>query len=304
MKCLVTGGAGFIGVHLVDRLLRDGHDVVVLDDFSEGHWAHLPKSTHLDLHEASIAISLLDNVEDLFGGTDVIFHLAAYTRPQGSIVMPLYSNDVNVSGTLRILVNAAEWKVKRLVFASSASVYGEQEVYPSPETATPNPMSPYAVQKLIGEQYCRLFTKIYGLETNCLRFFNTYGSGMNPDSPYSSLIPKFIKRVRMGDRPTIYGTGEQRRDFVHVSDVVEALVLAAESEVYGEVFNVGSGWNYSVKQVFWRIRRMLDKNIEPIFGPAVIEPTQTLADITKIHNVLGWKPTMGLCRGLRESQWI
>ena len=247
--------------------------------------------------------SILDVVGELFEGVDVVFHLAALPRPQLSIKDPIPANHVNVDGTLNVLMKCKEHGVKRLVFASSASVYGEQEKYPTLETAKPNPMSPYAVQKLVGEMYCRLFTEIYGVETNCLRLFNVYGSRMDPHGEYSSLIPKFIKLIEEGRRPTIFGTGEQRRDFVHVSDVVKAMELAAESEVCGEVFNVGYSVSYSVNQVFELIREMLDREVEPIHGPAVIEPTQTLADIEKIRDVLGWEPRVNLERGLSETQW-
>jgi len=247
--------------------------------------------------------SLFDVIDGLFEGVDIVFHLAALPRPQLSIKKPLPADRVNVHGTLRILVKSVENGVKRVVFASSASVYGEQEEYPTPETAKPNPMSPYALQKLVGEMYCQLFTRIYGLETNCLRLFNVYGSRMNPEGEYSSLIPKFIKLIDNGMHPTIFGTGEQRRDFVHVSDVVGAMILAAESEVYGEVFNVGSGWNHSVNQVFGLICKVLGKKTEPIYGPAVIEPTQTWADPTKSLDVLKWTSTMGLEEGLRMTQW-
>lgn len=296
MKYLVTGGAGFIASHLVDRLLKDGNRVIVVDDFSEGKWENLQKDS---LSLIVCKKSILDDISRLFRKIDVVFHLAALPRPQLSIKEPWPANLANVTGTLKVLLNCRDNKVKRLVFASSASIYGEQEEYPCLEASRPNPMSPYAAQKLMGEQYCQLFTKIYGVETNCLRFFNVYGSRMNPEGEYAGVFPKFIKLIKNNVRPTIYGDGKQTRDFVHVDDVIGAMVLASESKVFGEVFNVGSGENISVNEVFELLREKLGKKIEPIHGPPVIEPTQTLASMEKIHRILGWKPKISLDEGLK-----
>lgn len=296
MKYLVTGGAGFIGSHLVEKLLGDGHQVLVLDDFSEGKWSNLPAHANLEI----LKVSILDDINRFFVGTDVVFHLAALPRPQLSIVDPVPANLVNVNGLLNVLLAARDNNVKRLVFASSASIYGEQSVYPSPEDAEPNPMSPYALHKVIGEGYCKLFTNIYGLETNCLRFFNVYGNRMNPNGFYSSLIPKFIKMIKEGTQPTIFGSGEQARDFVYVEDVAEALIKAANSQIYGEVFNVGWGENYSVNKVHKIICDLLGKYIEPIHGEAMIEPTQTLADTLKSYQLLRWEPKITLEDGIKK----
>ena len=299
MKYLVTGGAGFIGSHLVDRLLLNGDEVVVVvDNLSEGKRERLQIGRErLVVHEASI---LEGESRELFRGVDIVFHLAALPRPQLSIIDPVPAHDVNVTGTLNVLMACKHYQVERMVFISSASVYGEQDRYPCAEDAVPNPMSPYALHKLIGEQYCQLFTQIYGLETNCLRLFNVYGTRMNPYGEYSSLIPKFIRLISDGINPTINGDGEQARDFVHVRDVIEAMMLAAHSDVYGEVFNVGSGRNVSVNEVFRIICQSLGKQIEPIHGPPVIEPTQTLANRGKIYSVLGWEPRVDLTSGIWE----
>ena len=294
MNILVTGGCGFIGSHLVDRLLAEGHEVIVLDDLSEGKEVNLRSHSRLDFQRGSI---LADN-DYLFDGIDIVFHLAALTRPQESIEHPLFFNEVNVEGTVNILLGCIANKVKRVVFASTASLYGEQEVYPTPETAQPNPMSPYGLQKFIGEEYCKLFTRIYKLETNCLRFFNAYGPRMNPDSPYSALIPKFIKQIKKGEQPIINGHGNQRRDFVHIDDAVAALILASKSQVYGEIFNIGNGVNYSVNEITQMIFNKLNKKNNAIHGPAVIEPTQTLADIGKAKELLGWIPKISLNKGI------
>jgi len=159
-------------------------------------------------------------------------------------------------------------------------------------------MSPYGLHKVIGEQYCKLFTDIYGLETNCLRFFNVYGPGMNPNGEYASLIPKFIRLIRHGESPTIYGTGKQRRDFVHVTDVVDAMILAAQSPAYGEVINIGSGVNYSVNKIFNIICEKLGTNILPLYGPAVLEPAATLASREKAYRLLGWEPSISIEEGI------
>ncbi len=294
MRYLVTGGAGFIGSHLVARLLEMG-EVIVLDDFSEGKREYLPlNNPHLIIYEASI----LEPIRNLFKGVDVVFHLAALPRPQKSIIEPECANEVNVTGTLRVLMACRENKVKRLVFASSASVYGQQDNMPSLETHKPNPMSPYALQKYIGEQYCQLFESIYGLETNCLRLFNVYGDRMNPNGEYASLIPKFITLLKAGKQPPIYGTGFQARDFIYVDDVVNAFLAAAQSEAHGEVFNIGSEKTYSVRIIFEMLRTHLNAKIEPVFEPALIEPDMTLADCKKAHELLGWFNETSLSDGV------
>src|SRR5512139_969262 len=296
MRYLVTGGAGFIGSHLVERLLEQG-EVVVIDDFSEGKREYLPiGNPQLTVYEASI----LEPISSLFEGVEVVFHLAALPRPQKSITEPELPHDVNVTGTLRVLMACLNNKVKRLVFASSATIYGEQEKYPSPETAKPNPMSPYALHKLIGEQYCQLFERIYGLETNCLRLFNVYGDRMNPDGSYASLMPKFIKLLRKGKPPPIYGTGFQSRDFIYVDDVIEAFVAAGQSEAHGEVFNIGSETSCTVRVIFKLLRTRLGIRIDPVYEPAVIEPDMTFADCQKACDLLSWRCTTNLTEGISK----
>lgn len=297
MKVLVDGGAGFIGSHLVDRLIKDGHKVIVLDDFSEGKRSNLTPNKNLTVFKGSILN--LDRADDLFYHVDVVFHLAALTRPLESIEEPLKYNRTNVEGTLNVLQKARENKVKRVVLASSASVYGEQKSYPCKETSVPNPMSPYASQKLMCEEYCKLYTRIYGLETNCLRFFNAYGLRMNPDSGYSALIPGFIKKIKNGITPVIFGDGNQARDFVFVSDIVEGLIKASTCGTYGLVVNLGAGMNYSVNKVADLIYKELGQKNTAKHGPAVIEPTQTLADTTLAKTYLDWKPKISLEEGIK-----
>tara|TARA_Y100000593_G_scaffold17200_1_gene34375 strand:+ start:4017 stop:4928 length:912 start_codon:yes stop_codon:yes gene_type:complete len=288
MKCLVTGGAGFIGAHLVDRLLEDGHDVVVLDNLSTGNYDNIDKRAYF----STIDISIYNSMKSMFKNVDVVFHTAARARVQPSIKDPVGFNKVNVDGTLNILKLCVENGVKRFVFSSSSSVYGDVEQLPTLEHQKLNPMSPYALQKLTGEQYCKLFSDLYGLETISLRYFNVYGDRMPLDGEYKTVIPVFIEQILNNKPMTIRGDGEQRRDFTHVDDVVEANIKAGFNakipifECKGDVFNIGNGDNRSVNQIADMIGG--DRiNIEP-----VIEPRETLADNSKAYKVLGWEPTM------------
>jgi nucleoside-diphosphate-sugar epimerase len=297
MKYLITGGAGFIGSHLTNRLLKDGHRVVIIDDLSEGILDNVPLG---DLSLGFYEKSILGDIFHAFENIDCVFHLAALTRPQESIKHPERYNETNVRGTLRVLLHARKNKVRRVVFASSSSLYGGQEEFPTSEDAEPNPMSPYASQKLIGEEYCKLFNKIYGLEVNCIRPFNIYGSRMNPDSSYAALIPGFIKKYKNGVRPTINGSGKNVRDFVWIDDVIEIFIRASKCKVSGEAFNAGSGVNASVNEVSEMIRRALKTKIKPTHGPAVIEPRATMADMNKVKRILDYEPKMSLERGIRR----
>ncbi len=307
MKVLITGGAGFIGSHLVDRLLQednlvtvvDGESkkVIVVDDFSEGKYSNLPKDPRLTVYDANI----LGKIGHLFKGVDIVFHMAALTRPQWSILYPAETDKVNVLGTLKVLEHCRDNKVKRVVFMSSSSMYGEQETYPTREDATPYPMCPYALSKQLGEEYCKLFERIYGLEFNAIRPFNVYGSRMNPKGVYSSAVAKFIEVIHKGLPLYITGDGTQARDFVYVDDVVDQMLLMATSKVHGEAFNCGSGTNNSINDLMKTIAKLMGAEINPIHTPAVLEPTQTLADISKAEKLLGWKPKTSLEEGLQKT---
>jgi len=307
MNILITGGAGFIGSHLVDRLLKqdnhitviDGHsnNIVVIDDFSEGKYANLPKDSRLKVYDANI----LGKIGHLFEGVDIVFHLAALTRPQWSILYPAETDKVNVHGTLKVLEHCRDNKVKRVVFMSSSSMYGEQDTYPTREDAPARPLCPYALTKRLGEEYCELFERIYGLEFNAIRPFNVYGSRMNPKGIYSSAVAKFIEVIHKGLPLHITGDGKQARDFIYVEDVVDQMLLMATSKVHGEVFNCGSGTNTSINDLMKTIASLMNAQIDPIHTPAVLEPTQTLADISKAEKLLGWKPKTSLEEGLRET---
>lgn len=294
-RVLVTGGAGFIGSHLTKRLLKEGCRVTVIDDLSEGKWGNLPQHPNLVKHEGSI----LDNMSKLAAGQDVIFHLAAIPRLQRSLDDPWQTHKVNVDGTLNLLLAAKKHKIKRFIFSSSSSVYGKQRYLPFSENMRPNPPVPYSLQKLVGEEYCRMFFDLWGLGTISLRYFNVYGPQMNPDGPYANLIPKFIKLLSQDKTPTINGDGRQTRDFTYVSDVVEATLLAAKSHLSGEVFNIGFGKSISVNEVALAINRLMGKNIKPIHGPALIESKASLSSFLKAKRDLGWKPKVNLEKGLR-----
>ncbi len=292
---MVTGGCGFIGSHLVDALLQKGHSVIVVDDFSEGRPENLPESPRLSIYRRSI----LDDNCDLLAGVGTVYHLAALPRPQYSVVEPERTHQVNAGGTLKVLLACRDAGVRRVVFASSACVYGRDAELPSCENDLPRPMTPYGAQKLIGETYCKLSSDLYGLETVSLRLFNVYGPRQNPSGEYASLIPKFIKLISSGERPTIYGDGSQARDFVHVSDVVRAFLLAAEKLVAGRVFNIGYGDNCPVYDVFQMICKALGKEVEPLYGPAQVEPQATLASRQWAKHFLGWTPEIELEEGVR-----
>lgn len=305
MKYLVTGGAGFIGSHVVDGLLSRGHSVVVLDDFSSGreeNLAHHRGNADLTLYRNSV----LDELNELFETErpSAVLHLAALPGVQFSIKNPLMAHRVNVNGTLNMLEYCRKFGVKRFVFSSSSSVYGQQTRLPLKERMTSRPISPYALQKLEGEQYCRLYRTIYGLETICFRYFNIFGPRQNPNGDYAGLIPKFIRLISDNQAPTIFGDGKQTRDFTHVSAAVGANLLAVETtsrDCFGEVFNVGAGRNVSVNEVTQKLFRLAGKNPAVIHAPAVLEPRNSRADVSKIRRRLGWNASAPFEDGLRET---
>jgi nucleoside-diphosphate-sugar epimerase len=307
MNYLITGAAGFIGSHLVDRLLQgdnnvtvvDGHSdtIVVIDDFSHGKYVNLPENPRLKVYNANI----LGNIGHLFKGIDVVFHLAALTRPQWSIKHPFETTEVNVLGTIRVLEHCRDNKVKRVVFASSSNLYGEQKTYPTSEEAVPNPMNAYALSKLVGEQYCKLFEKLYGLEFNAIRPFNAYGTRMPLTGIYTSAVATFIDVIRNNKPLQMFGDGKQRRDFVYIDDIIDQMIAMAHSKVHGEAFNCGSGTNNSINYVLSIICKIMGKIVIPTRTPSQFEPNQTLADISKAEKLLNWKPKISLEEGLRRT---
>lgn len=291
-KVVVTGGAGFIGSHLVDALIAEGFDVHVIDDLSAGKRENVNKKAVLHVED----IRNGDALHPLFKGARHVYHLAALPRVQYSIENPKHTNDVNLSGTLNVLIAAKEAGVERLIFTASSAAYGDQKTSPLREDMVPEPKSPYGSQKLMGEQYCAFFSKNYGLPAVSLRLFNAYGPRMSQDGAYALVLAEFLKLRKQGKPLPITGDGSQTRDFVHVQDVVRALLLAAESKkiVGGEVINIGIGKNVSIAQ----LAKVIGGPVEHI--PARYEPHDTLADITKAHELLGWEPKVMIEEGLKE----
>jgi len=283
-KAIVTGGAGFIGSNLVDKLINMDVEVHVIDDLSTGFKRNLnPKAT---FWEQDISTLNPDKPWSELEDTDVIFHLAALARVQPSIEDPIPFDKVNIGGTLRMLKLAHNLGVARFVYSASSSAYGNTTVFPTPETSSTNPLSPYGLQKFVGEQYCEMFSKVYGLDTVSLRYFNIYGERMSLEGAYKLAIPIFANQILEGKPLTINNDGEQRRDFTYVGDVVNANILAAThpEQLSGDVFNIGNGNNYSVNE----LADMLGG--EKSYGNKVIEPFQTLADNTKAKMIFNWNP--------------
>lgn len=280
-RALVTGGAGFIGSTMADRLIAEGKEVIILDNFSTGKRENCnPKATVYDVDLST------DYLQPFLEGVDVVFHFAALARVQPSIEDPITFNKHNVDGTLRLLKACHDEGVKRVVYSASSSAYGNTDVLPTPETTTTNPLSPYGLQKFIGEAYCKMYSEVYGLDTVSLRYFNVYGERMLLEGAYCLVMGIFAKQMLEGKPLTITNDGNQRRDFTYVGDVVEANWLAATctENLNGEVFNIGNGANYSVNEV----ADMMGG--EKTYGEKRIEPFETLADNQKAKDILGWNP--------------
>jgi nucleoside-diphosphate-sugar epimerase len=300
MKALVTGGAGFIGSHIVERLLHDGHEVIVLDDFSTGHRSNLPESNSLSIIEGSI--SNYDTVKRCMLDVDWVFHKAAVASVPKTVNDPVGSSLINYQGTLHLLEAARENRVKRFVFASSAALYGDEPTLPKVESMCPVTLSPYAVDKLASESACGMYTKLYGLETVCLRYFNVYGPRQDPSSPYSGVISIFTSKLKNKETPTIYGDGEQTRDFVFVSDVVEANIKAVtEKNCAGQFFNIATGNKITLNDLL----KILSDIYQIEFNARYEEARrgdikQSYADIAKAKSYLNWTSRVDLKQGLSE----
>jgi len=299
MRVLVTGGGGFIGSHLAERLLRDGHDVRVLDNFSSGRRDNLlPLLSEIELVEGDI--QSYERVHTAVRGCDLVVHQAALPSVPRSVQDPLTSNATNVIGTLNVLLAARDSGVQRVVCASSSSVYGANETLPKAEHLPVEPISPYAVGKLASEGYCRSFWEVYGLDTVALRYFNVFGPRQDPLSQYAAVVPIFISALLEGKQPVIYGDGNQTRDFTYIENVVDGTTLALTAPgVAGKVFNVAFGGGVTVNELFERVRELAGADVEPRYVEARPgEVRQSQADISRAASELGYEPSVSLRDGL------
>lgn len=302
MRILVTGGGGFIGSHLVQALLEDGHDIRVLDNFATGrreNLLHLGSS--FELVEGDI--QSYERVHNAALGCEVVLHQAAMPSVPRSIQDPLTSNASNVIGTLNVLLAARDNGARRVVFASSSSVYGASEGLPKRESQTPLPISPYAVAKLAGEGYCRSFHAVYGLETVALRYFNVFGPRQDPLSQYAAVIPNFLVAVLEGTNPTIFGDGTQTRDFTYISNVIDANLLAISApQVAGQSLNVACGGCISLNEVVAAIADLTDREVEPHHAPPRVgDVPHSMASIDRARELLGFEPAVGFRDGLART---
>jgi nucleoside-diphosphate-sugar epimerase len=301
---LVTGGAGFIGSHLTEELVRRGHAVRVVDSLvtgKRGNLAHVPNVEFVqgDLAEADVASRVVS-------GVDFVLHQAAIPSVPRSVEDPVTSNRANISASLNILVAARDAGVKRLVYAGSSSAYGNTPTLPKREDMAPNPLSPYALQKLVAEQYCQLFTRLYGFEAVSIRYFNVFGPRQDPGSPYSGVISLFSTALLEGRQPIIYGDGEQTRDFTYVANVVDGVLRACDApRAAGEVINVATGGRISLNELLRVMNTIVGSNIQAIYKEARSgDVKDSQADISKAHALLGYTPIIGLEDGLRRTlEW-
>ena len=303
---LVTGGAGFIGSHLVEALVSRGERVRILDNFSTGHWENLANfADAVEVVEGDIVNlpTILSAMKDV----RYVFHHAAVASVEQSVRDPLQVHKVNVDGTLNVLLAAREASVERLIFASSAAVYGDSERLPLREDTPARVLSPYAASKVAGESYVQSFSAAYALPTTILRYFNVYGPRQDPTSPYSGVITKFVTALKRKEPPTIFGDGRQTRDFVYVGDVVHANLLACSTpEAVGKTFNIASGQQMSIRQLNELLNALTDSSLSPHFAPPRLgEVRCSQADISQAQQLLGWSPETGLDAGLEQTvNWL
>jgi nucleoside-diphosphate-sugar epimerase len=300
---LVTGGAGFIGSHLAEALLARGHTVRIADSLVTGRRRNVPRGAEFyegDLADGAFAARVTREVE-------VVLHQAAIPSVPRSVKDPVESNRANIDATLNVLVAARDAGVRRVVFAGSSSVYGNTPTLPKREDMPANPLSPYALQKLVGEQYCQMFTRLYGLETVTTRYFNVFGPRQDPSSPYSGVISRFITALLEGRPPTVHGDGGQTRDFTYVANAVDGVLRAAEVPgIAGEVFNVATGGRVSLNELLARLQRIVGANVAAERGPVREgDVRDSQADIEKARRTLGYEPSVSLDEGLRRTvEWF
>ncbi len=302
---LVTGGAGFIGSHMVEALRRRGDRVRVADSLITGRRANLAHIDEVEFLEGDLAEPAF--ASEAVQGVDFVLHQAAIPSVPRSVEDPLTSNRANIDATLSLLVAARDAGVKRVVYAGSSSAYGNAAALPKQEDMPTAPLSPYALQKLVGEQYMQLFTQLYGLSTVTIRYFNVFGPRQDPSSAYSGVISLFIRYLVEGRSPTIHGDGEQTRDFTFVANVVDGALRAsqADSAVSGAVINVATNTRISLNDLFHTLKRITGATVDPVYGPSRAgDVRDSLADITRAHDLLGYTPIVGLEEGLRQTvEW-
>jgi nucleoside-diphosphate-sugar epimerase len=302
---LVTGGAGFIGSNLVDELLRREHRVRVLDNLSTGRPENLAAvRERIDFFNADICD--LETIRPCFAGVDYVIHLAALPSVPRSVADPLSANRVNIEGTLNVLLAAREAGVKRVVFAASSAAYGDNPILPRVESHEPRPMSPYALTKVAGEYYCQIFTRLYGVEAVALRYFNIFGPRQNPHSQYSGVLSKFIAAYIEGTTPTIFGDGEQSRDFTYIDNVVDATLRACTApNAPGRAINVGVGGRFTLNQTIALLNQIFGKQVTPRYDPPRSgDVLHSQADISLARQLLGYEPKVPYEQGLRKTvEW-
>jgi len=300
-KVIVTGGAGFIGSHLAEDLVRRDYQLTILDDLSTGRMENIEQLLKRDnVRFVQESVTNPHLLQGLFQNTDYVFHQAAIPSVPRSMKDPRASHDVNITGTLNVLLAARDSGVKKVIYASSSSVYGDTPTLPKVEDMIPNPQSPYALTKMVGEYYCNIFHQIYDLPTVCLRYFNVYGPRQDSNSQYAAVIPVFAERVSQNKQPIIYGDGEQTRDFTFIKDVVAANILAAEGDAYG-VFNIGIGQSISINELAELVVKLMGSSVKPIYQEARPgDVRHSLADITRART-FGFAPEYDLEKGLRET---
>jgi nucleoside-diphosphate-sugar epimerase len=298
---LITGGAGFIGSHLAEELVRRGERVRVADSFITGkreNLAHLPGVELVEGDLADLAVA-----RQAVKGVDYVLHQAAIPSVPRSVEDPITSNRANIDASLNVLVAARDAKVRRVVYAGSSSAYGNAPTLPKVETMGTAPLSPYALQKLVAEQYCQMFTQLYGLETVTIRYFNVFGPRQDPSSPYSGVISLFIRALVEGRQPTIYGDGEQTRDFTYVANVVDGVLRAcAATGASGEVINVATGGRISLNRLFAALKELTGSSVEPVYAAERAgDVRDSQAEISKARTLLGYEPTVSLEQGLEKT---
>ncbi len=302
---LVTGGAGFIGSHIAEELALRGARVRVIDNFLTGKKENLaPFLNKIEFSKGDIRNA--ETCQKITEGVDYVLHQAALPSVPRSIENPLLTSEINITGTLNLLIASRDAKVKKFVFASSSSVYGNDPLLPKKEDMRAEPLSPYALSKLVGEMYCRVFSQIYALSTVSLRYFNVFGPRQDPLSQYAAVIPNFIVKLLKGERPVIYGDGDQSRDFTYVSNVVEANILASKAEdLSGEIINIACGKRTTVNTLAEKISKILNKDISPSHDkPRPGDVKHSYADVSRAERFLNYVPKVSFDEGLKKTiQW-